>query len=182
MSLLKNIILGQIVLYLSILTCFLIKPSGLTANNGISYFGIFFSTLIPYVIGIVGSSLLLFIGLIKNKSIFKDKFISTLLLILLPLSILLVIFPYNVNNTFSNIHQTIGVLIFVSQLIVSLILAIESKRFNVYLFLIVEIFGGIISAYYLFPQKGYLIEGQLIFQLGFGLLMINYLKNYESLE
>ena len=178
----KNIITSQILLYLSILICFLIKPSGFLANNGISYYGTLLSTIVPYIIGILGSSFLLFIGVIKHKKVFKDSLVIILLTALFPLSILLIVFPYTFNNTFSNIHEAIGVLIFVSQLIVSLILAIDIKRINTYIFLILEVFGGIVSAYYLFPENGYLIEGQLIFQLGFGLLMISYLKNHESLE
>ncbi len=168
----KYLITSQLVLFLGIIICIIIRPKGLRVDNGISYYGTHLNTLAAYTISLAGSAFIAILAAIKYIKKDYDS-IRSFLFILFPLTLTIILFPYNINSTYKTIHEYSGILIFIIQIIISLIILfkIYRDRFNIFLF-IIQILGGLISAYYLLPSQGFLIQGQLLFQLAFGILII----------
>jgi len=168
----KYLITSQVLLFLGIIICIIIRPKGLKVDNGISYYGTHINTLVFYIISLAGSA---FIAILAAIKYIKKEYesIRSFLFILFPLTLAIILFPYNVNSTYRIIHEYSGILIFLIQLIISIVILfkIYRDRFNIFLF-IIQILGGLISAYYLAPSQGFLIQGQLLFQLAFGILII----------
>jgi len=165
--------------------CIIIRPGGLAANNGISYYGTYLNTLPFYVIALTGSTL---IGFQTSQRLMDNKYKNFKYFFgsLFFLTLGLILFPYNFNNFYSLTHQLIGTIIFLVQAIFSLYIVIRLKKdfLNTILFAF-QILGGLIAAYYLFPEKGFLIQGQILFQIAFGLIIIKnsiYLTNKTKVD
>jgi len=165
--------------------CIIIRPGGLAANNGISYYGTHLNTLPFYVIALTGSTL---IGFQTSQRLMDNKYKNFKYFFgsLFFLTLGLILFPYNFNNFYSLTHQLIGTIIFLVQAIFSLYIVIRLKKdfLNTILFAF-QILGGLIAAYYLFPEKGFLIQGQILFQIAFGLIIIKnsiYLTNKTKVD
>ncbi len=169
----KSLILSQVILFAGIIVSIIIRPKGLSINNGISYYGIHLNTLPLYVLSLAGSTFIGFKIAVNNIKSKKYQVIKYLLISLFPLTLALIIFPYNINSTYNLIHELLGTLIFLFQAIISLIILTKLARniFN-YILFIIQIIGGLVAGYYLFPSQGFLIQGQLLFQLAFGLILI----------
>ncbi len=169
----KYLIFSQLVFFIDIILLIIVRPQGLIVNKGISYYGTHLNTLPLYVISLAGSTLIGF--KIATKFFTTDQYllIKYLLISLFPLTLALIIFPYNVNAIYNIIHESLGTFIFLFQAIISLLILINIRRdiLNYSLF-IIQIIAGLISGYYLFPSQGFLIQGQLLFQLAFGLILI----------
>ncbi|HET8689986.1 MAG TPA: hypothetical protein VFL81_00935, partial [Candidatus Saccharimonadales bacterium] len=51
-------LVGQVLLYLGLLICAIIDPRGVfDSNRGISYYGVHWNTVIPYLIALIGSAI-----------------------------------------------------------------------------------------------------------------------------
>ena len=168
---LNPVVEAEFILVLGILIDIFIKPSALSANSGISYFGTYLDTLPAYAIAISTSSYLITRFALFN--IHSHKALQNMIVSLLPFSLLLIIFPYNVNRYYSDIHQLFGILIFVFQLLISLIILIKFKQksWNFLLFSL-EFISGLTAAYYLSPKTGFLIQSQIVYQIAFGIMLI----------
>lgn len=156
------------------LLCVALKPHGLTANDGLSYFGVFKSTIIPYAIALLlPSFFFLRIGLeLETK---KHKQLKLVFFFFSLLMLGLAITPYNLNSFIYALHTTMGSMLFASQLLVTGIMAIESKDHSlIRYFWMIELVAGIVSALYLAPSKGYLLEYQTVFQIFFSLILVSY--------
>ncbi len=165
------IILAEIILFLGLFISILLKPESLSINNGISYFGIIGRTIPTYILSLVGSSLI--IAYFSFFNIKKFYLIKYLLIFIFIFVIGLVIFPYNINNFYSKMHELFGVLIFVSELVISFYIAIIFKKRWINSFLLfIELIAGILSAFYLNPSTGFLLQSQMLYQLAFGLILI----------
>lgn len=176
----KDFLWSQCCLFVGLIACIILRPRGLGANNGISYYGTHLNTLPFYVTALSGSTL---IGFQTSQKLMIDKYKNFKIFFeaLFFLALALILFPYNFNNLYSLIHQSIGTIIFLLQGIFSLYIIMKIKRdiVNIILF-VLEIIGGLIAAYYLLPAQGFLIQGQILFQLAFGIIMIKnsiYLTN-----
>ncbi len=150
-----------------------IKPNGLSTNDGLSYYGTFLETIIPYSLALAGASLLGYLSterFINNPGL---SYIKTSMLAICLLTIGVILTPYTLNITFSDLHELFGALTFILQgiLTVRIVFFVRRDRLNFSL-LLLELVGGLMSAYYLQPKEGFLIQGQMLFQLAFGLIMI----------
>lgn len=163
-----GLIASQLWLILWVIICILMRPAGVTANDGLSYFGIFVNTAIPYSIGIVGSAAITAVTLHS----YKRHLLKLLGYSMLILAIGIVVTPYTTNNAFNNIHMILGSILFIIQLIYAgWILWDKKDTINIVLFIIL-LSAGIFSAHYVLLKDGYLLETQMIYQVAFGALLI----------
>lgn len=169
---LREILLGQICLYAGLVVAILLKPQGLAANAGISYYGIYARTAGPMAAGLLGSA---FFSWLAGGKIREPKLrpVRLGLLVFALLTILIVITPYSVSNFLDYLHTAAGSALFSLQLLLSFWFCAK-LRYNFWpIFLtFVELAAGIACAFYLKPTHGFLIQGQTLFQLAFGILLI----------
>lgn len=176
----KTLLFGQLILYAGLLVCVLIKPAGLGANDGISYYGIYKETFFPYAVGLLGAAYFAVraIGQLEKGGM---KLLRLALKIYAPLIVGIVITPYAAGKWMDYLHTTCGSALFSLQLILSgwLIWKLRYVWWGVALSL-VELAGGILSAVYLNPTHGFLFQTQVLFQLAFGALLILSLTRLQS--
>jgi len=151
--------------------CVALKPAGLSANNGISYYGIFRETFLPYALGLLGSAFFLAhaIGNLPTSQHELRLAFTTYI----PLIVGIVATPYAAGRWLNYLHTIFGSALFSLQLILSgwLTLRLHYIWWAVML-TTVEVVAGIFSAAYLNPTHGFLMQAQLLFQLAFGALLI----------
>lgn len=178
-SVIKTILHGQIFLYGGLALCILIKPTGLGANDGISYYGIYRQTFFPYAAGLLGAAYFAVraIGLLPEH----EKVLRLSLKIYAPLIVGIVITPYAAGRWMDYLHTVCGSALFSLQLILSgyLIWRLRYARWAIVLSL-VELGAGIASLIYLNPAHGFLIQTQTLFQLAFGALLTLSLQQLTS--
>lgn len=168
----RYLIIGQICFYLGLLLCILIRPEGLAANDGISYYGIYRSTILPFIIALLGSSVFCIrAGLELSKDSFKFLRYGLIIIGVLTLGVLLT--PYTLSIFISDLHQDFGAMLFVCQLIIS---GWVAQKLNYDLralgLVLIEFLGGLLAYYYLKPANGFLLQSQVLFQIGFSLLAV----------
>lgn len=167
----KLIVLGQVCLYTGILLAILLKPQGLAANSGVSYYGIYERTIVPMAAGLLAAALLswraaLHIGQ-PNLRPLRLGIIAFALL-----TVVIVITPYSVNSVMDWLHTAAGSALFSLQLLLSIWLCaqLHFKIWSIVLTL-VELVAGIACALYLRSSHGLLVQCQILFQLAFGGLL-----------
>lgn len=170
-----------LVTFLALITiAIIIRPTGLFVNSGISYYGNWSETVIPFASAIMINSFLLWRASLYIGN--KNKLDMSLEIVLRITSILMIgilLTPYNVFNmtSLNYVHRTIGTAMFSVQMIMALSIVISNYRDRIYLYLITTAFiGGIGAIIYLRQSTGYMIEAQIIFQVSVWLLFIRYLS------
>ncbi len=158
--------------------CVIIRPDSLAVNYGLSYFGIFLSTVVPYAAAFMLYAFCLWQASVINlDDIRHSRFIGWIMRIMSIQIIGLILTPF---NRLYNVHVFFGAGLFSLQLLlsVSFIVWIASNWLNVTLVLI-EFLSGVASLYYLPQAHGLLLQTQVIFQFAFGLLLIRTLTKIE---
>lgn len=160
--------------------CVFIRPDSLRVNYGLSYFGIFVSTVIPYS----AAFLLYAFSLWKASDItLEDVRLSNVyswVMKIMAIQVVgLILTPY---NRLYDIHVFFGAGLFSLQLLLSLALLkwLVSNWINIGLFLI-EFLSGLASLYFLPLSQGLLLQTQVIFQLAFGILLFRVLSSLEKI-
>lgn len=175
----RSIIFGQIFLYIGLLVCVIIRPNGLGTNDGISYYGTVLATLAPYSIGLLGGA---FFAVFAGKAI-REPYLQPVrlaLFIYAPLVAGIVITPVTAGRWIDYLHTTLGTVLFLLQLALSIWLVWRLRHLWWSLLLcIIELVAGILSAIYVAPPQGFLLQGQIIFQLAFGMLLVFGLQRPE---
>lgn len=165
---------GQACLYGGMLLCVAIRPSGLGANSGISYYGVHRETVVPYTVALVGSSLLTFRGLrAAAESESAPPRLRRSANSLAAAGVGIALTPYSLNSVFDWLHTMLGAALFTLQLVFALQLLrwIEGGLLSS-LLLIGQFAAGVFSGFYVFSKDGFLMQGELAFQLAFGVLLI----------
>lgn len=173
---LRLIIWGQVYFYGGLLIAIALQPYGLIANSGISYYGIFAKTFIPFEISLLGSATCAWLSAshiteaslkpVRNTLFFMA--ICTCLVAVSP-------FTYDVLNI---IHRLAGALLFSAQLLLSFWLIVKLQHILwATLLTAAELLAGIACAIYLYPAHGYLLQSQVIFQFFFSILLIHSLRH-----
>ena len=175
----KSILWGQIFLYAGLVVCVLLRPSGLTANDGISYYGIYRATFSPYAVGLLGAAY--FAARAIGELPPDEKVLRLALQIYAPLVVGIVITPYAAGRWMDYLHTACGATLFSLQLMLSGWLARRLRYAWWSLALsLVELAAGIASAIYLRPAHGSLFQSQVAFQLAFGALLILSLRKLST--
>jgi hypothetical protein len=173
----KLLSIGLSLFVLGLTICVLLKPVGLRVNSGISYYGNYRLTIFPYVIAIVGYGFfnLLLASCIKARGLWPLKYSFYIFGLL---SLIIVITPYSVSAFLSDIHTTVGTILFVLQLLLSGWIVVKMNyKFWPVVFLGIMLLSGIFSAFYVPVPHGFLIQAQIIFQLSFAGLLYCTLNN-----
>jgi hypothetical protein len=84
-----------------------------------------------------------------------------------------VLTPYSVNLVFGWAHTILGAAVFILQLVLGAqLLDWTSGDAWIAGFLLTQLASGVFCAIFVLPKHGFLIQGQLAFQLAFGALLI----------
>jgi hypothetical protein len=169
------LLVTQSLFFLALAWCLILNHSATAENDGISFYGVYHATL-PLLIG---GYLVAFVGLWITSTHFRVAGVPALtwvgLRVIAVLLFVLLATPYN-RGTFLNwTHMIAGVLGALCQLEVALQLVRQSRSFRTVLGLVVLLFGGVIAAASL-PDWHfeYLLQGEIVFQLGFAWCLIEW--------
>lgn len=172
----RYILLVQVVSFIGTIACIIIKPHGLVANSGLSYFGNFKATIVPYAVVLLGGSWFFYkaAASLPEEGYNLTKRALTVFAILY---IGLFFTPYTLNNVFDWLHTLFGITLFSYQLLLTGWIVTKSglDRFLALIWLL-EFGAGVLCAIYTPPPTGYLLECQIVFQLVFTIFYAKYLS------
>lgn len=180
-SAVRSIVYGQLFLYVGLVVCVLLKPTGLSTNNGISYYGVYRETFFPYAVGLLGAAYFAVRAIDHLPT--GEKVVQQSLKLYAPLVVGIVITPYAVGRWMDYLHTICGATLFSLQLALScwLVWRLRYAWWGVAL-VSVQLLAGIASAIYLKPPHGLLLQSQLLFQLAFGTLLALGLQRLATLS
>jgi len=148
----------------------ILVPRGLVINEGISLYGIYARTIIPYASGLFTVAATL--ALIAHRS--TEPYRKLLLYSIAALAAIIVFVPYSLSPAFNIIHISIGATLYTLALAFALLtskerLAHQDKKPKALLLLTlsVMILAWLLSAWWIFHTTGHLIFAQIIFLLAF---------------
>jgi hypothetical protein len=169
-----NLILGQAVLYLGLLMCVALKPDGLGANDGISYYGTFRQTVVPYAAALLGPGYFTWTAL-RTAAEFTPApaYVRRMADLLAAMSVLVVFTPYSANLVFDWVHTVAGTVLFALQLVLGRrLLGWSGGDGWTTGLLVAQFVSGVFCAVYVLPKHGFLLQGQVAFQAAFGALLV----------
>lgn len=169
-----NLVLAQACLFGGLMICIGLKPKGLAANDGISYYGIFARTFVPYAFALLGSALCVRRALRWAAPVSPSPaYLHRMANGLAAMSAGVVVTPYSANLLVDWVHTLLGAAVFILQLVLGAqLLNWSGGDAWVATFLVTQFLSGVFCAVYVLPKHGWLIQGQLAFQLSFGALLI----------
>lgn len=174
---------GQSVLYLLIAAQILMRPKGLTANDGLSYFDTFSNTAPLYTLALAvnGFCSVRSAWLLPKQSTLC-RWIAIGLWLIAACLLGLIFTPYSLGFPFNRIHVGFGSALFTVQMTIAIALAFRVRdRFTGWLAGIQAV-AGVGCLLSLMHVTGCQIEGQVVFQLCFGLILLRYLFYEAALE
>ena len=175
----RLLIEAQLCLIAGLGVCVIIKPHGLLADDGISYYGIYKATIVPYAFALLGAGWCTFEAARRLPSMSRRP-LRLALQGFAAATVGLTLTPYSVNSLFDWAHTTLGAILFASQLILTGWLSVKLRRQWLFVCLwALELLAGIACAIYVLPSSGYLIEFQILFQLLYTIFVVLYLVRTE---
>lgn len=167
-----RLILKGLILVMALFgVCVLIRPHGLVADHGLSYYGGYWNTLPPYALALLTSCLIYWNSADRIATTFSrhKKLFSFSLRIMALLCVGLLITPHSRLHPF---HVAFGATLFALQLIIALVLVYANRyERRLVLLTLVQFCSGLAAMYYLPSKTGWLLESQIIYQLAFGFLL-----------
>ena len=170
----RYLIYGQIGFFVCISIAILLAPSGLHANHGLSFYGVTWPTTVLYAIGffLIGYFSAKATKYFASDSV-EHKVITKILRLVPWLLFAIYVTPYSVGQWMDDIHSAFGSTLFVLELGLAIWLAFFVLRDRILKFLTITQFaGGLVSFFSLLGFMSLLIQGQIVFQLAFGVLII----------
>lgn len=173
----RYVIYGQACFYTGLLICVILKPQGLTANGGISYYGVYRETILPYVLALLGPAYFL----IKTAELYTESSQKLIRYTLTAFGLLTIGVLITPDSLIDGIHRAFGIPLFSFQLLFSLwlVLRLDYKPLAI-LLAAMEFAGGLFSLIWLSPIHGWSFESQVIFQAGFGGLLVYSLPRLQK--
>lgn len=167
---------GQAIFYLFAAAEIAVRPAGLTANHGICYYELFKNTTPLYLCGLISAGWLNFqaIRLIPTTDPLSRSVMTTFKWMGLCL-IGMICCPIMLGRVLGYIHVTFGSCLFLLQLGLAVRIFLGSRSVGSALLLILQFCAGLVCIFSLAHWLTYQIEGQMVFQFAFGLLMLRYL-------
>ncbi|MGH9124194.1 MAG: hypothetical protein ACRDZ8_05630 [Acidimicrobiales bacterium] len=157
---------AMLVAALLLSACVAIRPASLTADDGLSYFGVYLATVVPYAVAYFWEAVCYW----RVSSALAERYHAFSLKTMAVLIAALVVAPTSLVGFF---HDTLGTVLFCLQLLLSIwwVLTSDATRTGRVL-LVFEFLAGGVALYYLQRHTGLLLEAQVAFQLAFGVLLI----------
>ncbi|GAA0391901.1 hypothetical protein GCM10009530_48980 [Microbispora corallina] len=177
-----DVVRGEACLFGGIALCVVLRPEGLAANNGMSYYGVHWLTVTPYVGALVGAALFIRRGLRGVAAATPaPEHVRRMADVFVALLIGIVLTPYTLGGAVDWAHRGLGAALFALQLVLGtrLVAWAHGDVLGV-AFLLVQLGGGILAAVFVLQPDGLLIHGEATFQLGFGLLLVRVLPLVPS--
>jgi hypothetical protein len=172
---------GLIIFFILLAICVVIRPTGLNANSGISYYGVYGNTLIPYSLAFLAVSVSTWRSAkIIHKETKIDRYIRLVLQLFTILFLGILLTPHTV---LPHEHVMFGSALFSLQLILGVILVFAVSRdfWNAAL-LAIAFLSGVASLIYLNTPHGFMIQSQVIFQIAIWILFIRALWQLETVR
>lgn len=171
------LIRSQLLIYATWLICILLAPASLSANSGLSYFGVHKLTIVPFSFGMLASAYFILKSLhFQSNEQIKSRWFNYALRAIALCMVGIIITPYSFGSWFDTAHRTFGISLFSIQLLLALWQVFIKRSWSNYGLLALQITGGLISLVYLNPTHGYLIQGQLLFQMAFSIILLRNLR------
>lgn len=180
----QYLLYGQIALWVSLLVSFLLLPKVVYDNQGISHFGVYAKTILPYGLGFLACGYLV---LMAAHSISSTNHImvtfrrALLLLAFFLLAVLLT--PFSVSTLFDWSHMIVSWLLFMCELVFAAwLLCLQPNRVSWLLF-VAQCAGSALAAFSLLSTAELMFTGQLVAEVAFGILLVRaaaYLPQAEA--
>lgn len=149
--------------------CILIKPQSLGINDGLSYFGNYKETLLPFAGALLLSAyfISLLIPKLPSSKLFPDRVKQGFGIIAICL-VALLLAPSRGGLVIDNLHRLFGTGIFITELSMTYYWWVYAQKDRPLLILLwIEFIMGVASAIYVPAPHGFLLQTQLIFQAAF---------------
>lgn len=169
----RLLILSQVSFFGFLAVCILLIPEGLAANRGISFYGAHPADILPLGLGFLTSSYFLLQAARTMPSHTPAERLAIIALRLMTVLIIgVLITPYSLGYIVDVIHTIIGAALFILQLAMAIwLLAVIVPDWQTVALLVTQLAGGFISLFSLINILPFLIQGQILFQVAFGLLL-----------
>lgn len=171
----ERLMVGYGLLFGFLLVDTLLWPTHQVDSYGISYYLVHLDSFVVLAIGFIGciAALLVEARDLKGPGLERELRVTFRAMALLLALIMLT--PYTWNTFFNWAHMTVGAILFIVQLLLSAWLTLRylpTKVFN-YGMIALQVLGGLLAMWSL-PDNGinFLIQGEVIFQAGFALLLL----------
>ncbi|HEX3426358.1 MAG TPA: hypothetical protein VHT30_09515 [Acidimicrobiales bacterium] len=159
--------------------CVVIRPASLTADDGLSYFGVSLSTVLPYAAAYFWQSACYWR---VSRAVARGSRANIgLALSLQAMAVLIAALVVAPTSLVGFLHDTLGTVLFCLQLALSIWWVLRTDAaWQGRTLLAIEFLAGVVALYYLQRHLGLLLEAQVVFQLAFGLLLIRRLDGLFS--
>lgn len=153
-----------------------IRPAGLSADDGLSYFGVYKTTVGPYAAAYFLEAACYWW---VSCRVGPDQRVLTMSFkVMAPLIAALVVAP---TSLVGFVHDAIGSILFCIQLALSIwLVATEDLTWQSVVLISIEFVSGLFALYYLQRHVGWLLQSQVVFQFAFGILMIRFLRRRRA--
>jgi hypothetical protein len=174
----RYLIWGQVSLFGFILLCTILNPHFLIERNegGLSNYGVYRETVLPYSLAFGLSGIITFYSaylLPKSGGVMRQLKWTLILLGILNIATLLSTYPYHLNNFFNTLHDDVGLMGVIIELILSLWFAIYIARsFWGWLLAAIQIIGFILVILILFNYLHILFIAEIISGVAFGAQLV----------
>lgn len=177
----RRLLLGtQFFFFATLLLCLLIAHGEVVDNDGISYFGVYHGTIEILTLGFVVAAY----GLWRTSSFFQRMeapawLVVGLRIIAISLFVLLIT-PFNKGTFFNWSHMITGVAMALVELAIALLLLVNFRSATSIAAFGVALGGGLIAAASL-PNWGfpYLLQGEIVFEVGFSWCLLELTRAFE---
>lgn len=180
---LHQVVASEAVLLLTVMVCTVMIWNNNVNVYGISYFGVTTPTLPIVALGFVAGGVMLIMASQKFPSRAPYGLVKWTLRIVSVGIVLLLLTPYTVDTFFNWTHMTLGAAIFATELYTGGILCFRHMRDRISKWALgIQFFGGLLAMFSL-PNNmlNFMIEGEVIFQLGFMVLLNHLLRSEPSM-
>jgi hypothetical protein len=159
-----------------VLICFALLPSGLLANDGLSYYGVHWVSVLPYISALALYAVaLLYATRLLATQYAKPEVEKAGVLMNLCLA-LLAITPYSLSVPVHAAHDTFGSALFCTQLVVALWLATRRRSRGDLLLIALMVLAGVAAFFSLFDVWHLEVVGQLVYQFTFVGILWRYIE------
>ena len=180
---LYQVVASEAVLLLTIFVCTVIIWNSKVNVYGISYFGVKAPTLPVVALGFVGGGIMLIMASRKFPSRAPYVLVKWTLRIVSVGIVLLLLTPYTVDTFFNWTHMMLGAAIFTTELYTGGILCFRHMRDPISKWAFgIQFLGGLLAMSSL-PDNmlNFMIEGEVIFQLGLMVILNHLLRTEPSM-
>ena len=167
-------IYGQAGFYLALFVCVLLLPRGLVVNHGFTYYGENTLTMIPFGLAFLTSGVFTLASSLYLPRAMPFRMVKIAFWLMIPLLLAIMLTTSSVNMFLNHIHLKFGEALFILQAVMCFWMGlVVCRNLTNYLLLLLLVISGVVSIVAVNDIIPYLIEGQVAYQLVFGLLVVH---------